>query len=161
MSSSRTITAKELERNDPLSVGTREYFRARLRNRLYDFIVSKYAAREKAGGLTQRALAARIRRRPEVINRLLAAPGNWTLDTVSDLLLGIGPEELDMNSTPVVGRAPRNSSGASALEDYQQRRAREAQRDDREDPASLSGPKVETPKSIDDLLREAALREAA
>jgi hypothetical protein len=103
----------------------REYFRARLRNRLYNFIVSKYLAREKAGTLSQAALARRIRRRPEVINRYLSTPGNWTLDTVSDLLLGIGPEELDMISSPVVSRPPRNEAAASQLMEYLQEHARQ------------------------------------
>lgn len=129
MSSSRIISPKELEGNDTLSLGTREYFRARLRNRLYNFIVSKYLAREKAGTLNQRALAARIRRRPDVVNRLLAAPGNWTLDTVSDLLLGIGPEELEMSSRSVVNLPARNFNTASALEEYHQKTAQEAQRE--------------------------------
>ena len=130
MSSSRTISPKELDGSNPISLGTREYFRARLRNRLYNFIVSKYVAREKAGTLNQRALATRIRRRPEVVNRLLAAPGNWTLDTVSDLLLGIGPEELDMSATSVINRPTRNFSGVSALDDYQRRSGEEKQQDD-------------------------------
>ena len=37
-------------------------------------------------------MARRIHKRPEQITRLLGAPGNWTLDTVSDLLLGMGFE---------------------------------------------------------------------
>jgi hypothetical protein len=118
MSSLRTISPNELEGSEPLSFGTREYFRARLRNRLYNFIVSKYMAREKAGEITQAALAKRTRRRPDVINRYLAAPGNWTLDTVSDLLLGIGPEELDMSASPVIQRPKRNENAHSGLYDY-------------------------------------------
>lgn len=108
MSSYRISSPDDLAAEGPLSLGTREYFRSRLRNRLYDHVVGMYLERERAGTLNQRALAARIRRRPEVVNRLLMAPGNWTLDTVSDLLLGIGPAELDMSSTPVVNRPARN-----------------------------------------------------
>ena len=115
MSSSRTSSPDDLKRSTPLSLNTRDYFRARLRNRLYNYIVQLYLEREKDGTLNQRALAARIRRRPEVVNRLLMAPGNWTLDTVSDLLLGIGPAELDMSSSSVVDRAPRNDTADDHL----------------------------------------------
>jgi hypothetical protein len=40
-------------------------------------------------GITQAALAARMQKDPAQLNRLLNAPGNWTLDTVSDLLFAI------------------------------------------------------------------------
>lgn len=118
MSSFQTSLPTELAGREPLSLATREYFRARLRTRLYDLIARKYAEKRRTGEISQRGLAQRIRRRPEVINRLLAGPGNWTLDTVSDLLLGIGPEELDMSASPILGRAARNESGRSALWDY-------------------------------------------
>lgn len=118
MSSFQTSLQTELNSAEPVSLATREYFRARLRNRLYDFIVRKYADKQRVGKTSQRDLAKRIRRRPEVINRLLAGPGNWTLDTVSDLLLGIGSEELDMSSSSVVNRPPRNEEGKSELMDY-------------------------------------------
>lgn len=124
MSSFQTSLPTELAGDEPLSFATREYFRSRLRTRLYDMVVRKYSAKHKTGKISQRELAARIRRRPEVINRLLASPGNWTLDTISDLLLGIGPEELDMTSSPVVGRAPRNSSARSVIDDYLAKQAK-------------------------------------
>jgi hypothetical protein len=51
--------------------------------------------------LKQNELAQRIRKGPDQINRWLGAPGNWTLDTISDLLLGIGVDLDDPSFTPI------------------------------------------------------------
>lgn len=67
------------------------YFRARLKNRLHQLILGEYLKLE-ANGLTRAKLARRVCKRPEQITRLLGAPGNWELDTVSDLLLAMGYE---------------------------------------------------------------------
>ena len=68
------------------------YFRARIKNRLHQLILSEFIKKEELEGFTRAALAKRIHKRPEQITRLLGAPGNWTLDTVSDLLLAMGYE---------------------------------------------------------------------
>ena len=88
----------ELAVGETIPSEKRAYFGARLRNRLYHFIISKFLEQESAGKLTKAELARRIGRKPEVITRLLASPGNWKVDTVSDLLLGISGEELDFMS---------------------------------------------------------------
>jgi hypothetical protein len=67
------------------------YFRARLKNRLHQSVLSEFLKRE-ANGFTKAKFARRIGKRPELITRLLGAPGNWELDTVSDLLLAMGSE---------------------------------------------------------------------
>lgn len=77
------------------------YFQARLKNRLHDFILAKFFEMEKSHGLTKADLSRRIGRKPEAITRLLGAPGNWTLDTVSDLLIGVASEELELLSYPI------------------------------------------------------------
>jgi len=93
MISSASLTIRsEVEQRSP-SAGTRAYFQARTRNKLYDFVLRRFLA-EKRNGLTKAVLARRIGRKPEAITRLLGAPGNWTIDTVCDLLLGISGEEL-------------------------------------------------------------------
>jgi plasmid maintenance system antidote protein VapI len=81
----------EILEGQPIPVGKLEYFRARLRSRLHQIVVGEWLRRES---LSQADLARRIGKKPEVVNRLLGAPGNWTLDTVSDLLLGMGTEPL-------------------------------------------------------------------
>lgn len=87
--------------------GKRAYFQERLRNRLYSLILSEFAKRHNEEGLTQAAVAMRIQKRPEQVNRWLGSPGNWTLGTVSDLLLGIGGAELDFSINPLC-ETPRN-----------------------------------------------------
>lgn len=72
------------------------YFQDRLRSRLYDLVLTEFEnAREI--GLTQAMLARRLGKRPEQINRWLSSPGNWTLETVSNLLIGISNSELMMS----------------------------------------------------------------
>ena len=74
--------AKELP---PKAVG---YFQARLKNRLHELVLVEFMKLEKQG-FTKADMARRIHKKPEQITRLLGAPGNWTLDTVSDLLLAM------------------------------------------------------------------------
>ena len=76
-----------------LSEGTRAYFQDRLHTRLYDLVIKELES-YKARGATQAQLAARIGKRADQISRWLSSPGNWTLDTISDLLLGMSGGEL-------------------------------------------------------------------
>ncbi|MGD0288336.1 MAG: hypothetical protein ABSC63_01610 [Candidatus Binataceae bacterium] len=81
----------EILQGERIPVGKLEYFRARLQSRLHQLVLAEFL-RQEDRGLHQAELARRIGRKPEVVNRLLGAPGNWTLNTVSDLLLGMGVE---------------------------------------------------------------------
>jgi hypothetical protein len=98
----------EVEAKLPIPLEKRAYFHARVLNNFYQFVLSKFLEEERAGRLNKAELARRIERKPEVITRLLGAPGNWGLETATDLLLGICGEELVPNSSPLVGRAKRN-----------------------------------------------------
>jgi hypothetical protein len=75
----------------PIRPGHLEYFRARVRSKLHQLVLREFFKQEDRG-LTQAELSRRLGKRTEVINRLLGAPGNWTLNTVSDLMLGMGAE---------------------------------------------------------------------
>jgi hypothetical protein len=77
------------------------YFRARLQDRIYDLIVREFLRKEEAKEITRSDLAARIGKDPAQITRYLASPGNWTLDTISDLLLGICASELSVGIQPL------------------------------------------------------------
>ncbi len=101
----------EIASGEPIPEGKLAYLQARAKNRFYDYVLRKFLERERKDGFTRADLARRIGRRPEVITRLLGAPGNWTLETLCDLLAGISAEELEPHSTPLLGRPPRNFRG--------------------------------------------------
>jgi len=68
-------------------------------------------------GLSQAALARRLNTRPELISRRLGAPGNWRLDTVSDLLFAIsGGEPVKEVGYPLAA-TPANRQFADWLSD--------------------------------------------
>lgn len=95
--------------------GKLAYFRERQRNRLYDFIVSRFLEKEKAGRLSRADLARRLNKKPEQITRWLSTPGNWTLDTISDLVLGICGGELKFSLSPITS-IQRNYSQHARLD---------------------------------------------
>jgi len=117
MSTSKTTSfLSEIAERKPIPSHKLAYFQARLRHNLYDFIISRFQEMEKTEDLTKAELARRIGCEPALITRRLGAPGNWTLDTVSDLLIGIAGEELDPQSKSVLGRAKRNYDGRNWYE---------------------------------------------
>ena len=93
---------------DRIPLGTLSYFRERFRDRLYDLVLSEFHRQVAECGLTKADVARRIGRRPEQITRWFGAPGNWTLETVSDLLLAVAKAEPDVTLLPLAGRAVRN-----------------------------------------------------
>jgi len=110
MSTFQTQIMKELaEGHDgsPIPATKRAYFQQRLRNTFFEFLLSCFAEQQKHG-LTKAKLARRIGKTPDVVNRWLSAPSNLTLDTISDLLLGIAAAELKMKTVSYLNRAPRN-----------------------------------------------------
>ena len=58
----------------------------------YDFVIELFIEAEK-NGLTRAELARRIDKSPAVITRLLSSPSNWTIATLSNLLVGIAGAE--------------------------------------------------------------------
>lgn len=116
MTTPQTSFLSEIENGEPIPVGKLSYLRERTRNLLYDFIVRKFIEAEKQG-LTQAELARRIGKRPEVVNRMLGSPGNWRIDTISDLLVGISAEELEPKSVSLLNRARRNQQHPEWLQE--------------------------------------------
>jgi len=62
-----------------------------------------------------------MNKKPEQVTRLLAAPGNWTLDTLSDLLLAIGNFEPAFSVSSPLGAPARNMDTASLLNEKVER----------------------------------------
>lgn len=76
------------------------YFRERTRNRIFSVVISAFSNLVENCGLTKRELAFRLGKEPSQITRWLSGPGNLTIDTMSDLLLGMGVE-LDYKPVPL------------------------------------------------------------
>lgn len=104
--------------DDEIPLGTLSYFRERFRDRLYDLVIEEFLKQDAETGLTRADVARRIGRRPEQITRWFGAPGNWTLETVSDLLLAIARAEPEVTLLPLEGRPVRNYRGERITTQY-------------------------------------------
>lgn len=106
------------------------YFRERNRLRIFELVLNEFIN----SGIAQACLARRAGRRPEVVNRILSAPGNLTLDTVSDFLFAISGAEPTYGVQYPLDCPPRNyrepdwlshtetrTAGASLVSDWQER----------------------------------------
>lgn len=92
ISSQLTSLEREILSCEKLSQYAMTYFQERLRNRLHDLVLKEYLAQSKKRGIKKSHIAARLGKSPAQITRWLGSPGNWTLSTVSDLLLAMGCE---------------------------------------------------------------------
>ena len=109
MTTFRKIPVKsEIAGNEPLSDYALGYLNERVRNSFYDYVLRRFHEATEKEGLTKATLARRLGLEPARVTRLLGSPGNWTLDTVSELLVGICREELRPRSEPYLERSVRN-----------------------------------------------------
>ena len=97
--------------------GTFGYFQARNKFNAYDLVMSEFAA----SGLSQADLARRMGKGPDLVCRLLGGPGNWTLDTLSDLMFAISGAAPVYGKEHPLNRPPRNQKGPSWLYDEEAR----------------------------------------
>lgn len=88
-----TGTTKEI------TAGDKAYFRGRQKNRVYEAVFKRFTQLADDDALTRAEIARKLKKRPEQITRLLSGPGNWELDTISDLLLAMNAE-LDFRVMP-------------------------------------------------------------
>lgn len=98
----------------PIPAGKLAYFQERLRGIFFDFILNKFL-QAQSNGLTKAKLARRIGKAPEIVNRLLGAPSNMTIDTMSELLIGIAAEEFVPQSSSLLNRPVVNFSHSDHL----------------------------------------------
>jgi len=68
------------------------YFRQRLKNKIFQSILAYFADVAKEGKLTKKDMANLLGKDPAQITRWFSGPNNWTLDTISDLLLAMDAE---------------------------------------------------------------------
>jgi hypothetical protein len=85
---------------EEIPIGKLAYFRARLRNALHDAVLKAFDQQRRESNLTKTVLARRIHRSPAQVTRWLSNPQNWTLDTISDLLVALG-QDIELKSTPL------------------------------------------------------------
>jgi hypothetical protein len=105
--SQQTQFLSEILAGEPIPPAKLAFFRERFRDHLYELVLSEFLTHQQ-GDLTKAEIARRIGRKPEQITRWLGAPGNWTLETVSDLLLAISKAEPNVKLSPLENRSPRN-----------------------------------------------------
>jgi transcriptional regulator with XRE-family HTH domain len=120
---------------EPIPHDTLVYFRERLRRRLHSAVLDAFAKRSNERELTQKELAIRTHRSRVVINRWLSTASNLTLDSISDLMVGLG---MDFDAFPFT---PIENTVAAKEE------ARRA-----EAPNLLSMPRA-TKATVDDLIQ--------
>ena len=124
MTTSRTSVLSKPIGSDKISVGTLGYVRARNRQRAYDLVVREL----KKSGITQAELARRLGKGQDAVSRLLSRPGNWELDTLSDLLFAISgsvpcfsaddpPSAPSSDASPRAKAEPRKTARAVAERD--------------------------------------------
>lgn len=111
----KTPVKSEIAGDDPLSDYALGYLNERVRNSFYDYVLRRFNEAVERDGLTKARLAKRLGIAPARVTRLLGAPGNWTLDTVSELLVGICREELQPHSASYLERAPRNLQASNLI----------------------------------------------
>jgi hypothetical protein len=107
---------------EPIPAARLAYFRERLKGRLFSFIVAAFKKQQRENpAITQAAIARRLGRRPEQINRWLSGPSNLTADTLSDLILAICGGEPSLDVLPLRSKAQsqtlaeRQDTSGSAL----------------------------------------------
>jgi transcriptional regulator with XRE-family HTH domain len=83
------------------------YFEQRFRNRIYEVVIKAVEEAAASNKWKRKDLAARSGKKAPQITKWLSGPGNWTLDTVSNLLYAIDAE-LDFKVTKFSGKRKAN-----------------------------------------------------
>jgi hypothetical protein len=105
-SSATTTSMSKPEGGKKVPDWTLSYFRQRNKNRVHSLVIEAM----KKHNISQAEIARRLGRRTEVVCRWIGAPGNWTLDTISDLLFAIDGLEVDYKTAAPLTAAKRNYS---------------------------------------------------
>ncbi len=94
----------EKKKDEVIPSRFRGYFQQRMYSRIHQLFLSLLRQAEEIDSqFSKRTLAKRIERRPEQLTRWLSYPGNLTLDTISDLALGLGYEVV-VSARPILKR---------------------------------------------------------
>lgn len=71
---------------------TKEYFRQRQRNRLYEDVIKAVEKAAVTNGTRRKDIADCLDVSQSQVSRWLSGPANWGVDTISDLLFAVGAE---------------------------------------------------------------------
>ena len=94
-------------------IGTFGYFQGRNKRHAYDIVMDEF----EQSGLSQAELARRLGKGTDQVCRMLAGPGNWTLDTFSDLLFAISGAAPVYSRDYPLNRPKRNQTGPTWLDE--------------------------------------------
>ena len=100
----KTLSLSKPQNDDRIPRSSLAYFQSRNRHRIYETVVAAFLE----SGLTQAELARRLGKGTDQVCRWLGAPGNWGLDTVSDLAFAINGGEIEYSFGFPLDQAPRN-----------------------------------------------------
>ena len=78
------------------------YFRQRQKDKVFQSVIAYFAKQAEEQGLAKKDLARLLEKDPAQITRWFKGPGNWELDTISDLLLAMGAE-MEFEIVPLDG----------------------------------------------------------
>ena len=94
MTTSQTMSLKSAIscEDAPLTPAQLGYFNARIQSKVHAEVLKLFRKLADDGKITRALIARRLRKKPEQITRWLGSSGNWTLATLSELLLAMGYE---------------------------------------------------------------------
>jgi transcriptional regulator with XRE-family HTH domain len=101
MSTFQTSILREIAHGKPISLRTRLLYRRRLQNRVQRLLRKVFRDEQQRTGLTQKELAERVDKDKSKVNQWLSIASNLTLETISDLLLGLGVDLDELSVTPM------------------------------------------------------------
>ena len=113
--STKTPIQSEIEGAGPLSPSALGYLCANTRQSYFSYIHQKLSEAEDSG-LRRKDIARRLNKSPGRLSHLLGAPGNWTLDTIAELLVAISREEFIPDSLPILRDRNHNCTNENILE---------------------------------------------
>lgn len=113
MSMSRTTATPSKPRpNERVPESTIAYFKTRNKLKAFTLVHKEF----ERSGITKADLAKRLGKGADRVSHILAAPGNWTLDTVSELLFAISGAEPIYDLAYPLDKPPRNQRKPEWLE---------------------------------------------
>jgi hypothetical protein len=95
--------------SEPLNDVDKAYFRARLRRKVHGMILKRFSELSENDVALRALLADRLGIHRSQVTRWLASPSNLTLDTLSDLMLGMN-REIELSDVEVANGSRGNYS---------------------------------------------------